>query len=63
MVNETTDFDRLHHILFLGIVPLKPGEASDPNSPQRGYRVETEAEAIARIGYDPRKYCGVVANV
>jgi hypothetical protein len=36
-------------ILFLGLVPLAPGEAPDPNSPKAGFRCETEDEAIARI--------------
>jgi hypothetical protein len=35
-------------VLFVGLVPLKPGEASDPNSPEPGFRCETEAEAFAR---------------
>jgi hypothetical protein len=30
-------------VLILGLVPLKPGEAADPNSPRPGFRCETEA--------------------
>jgi hypothetical protein len=35
-------------VLILGLVPLKPGEAADPNSPRPGFRCEAEAEGLAR---------------
>lgn len=49
---HTTAFPQ--NVLFLGYVPLQPGEpaCSAPGTPA-GYRVETEAEAIKRLGYDP----------
>lgn len=46
---------RVSGILFLGMVPLKPDESPDPNSPASGFRCETVKEAVARLGYDPRK--------
>jgi hypothetical protein len=49
------EYPNLHRVLFLGLVPLKPGDPPDPNSPAPGYHCESEDEAIARIEYDPRK--------